>query len=64
MIPLFNCRTGELITIDGGLQPLPDGLPAGVAVHMVGIVQTSRLVEWNGQWFEVSMTNLCHRPRP
>jgi hypothetical protein len=46
------------------LQPLPDGLPAGVAVQMVGIVQTSRLVEWNGQWFEVSMTNLCHRPRP
>ena len=58
MIATVHYRIGDWVMVNPGTAPLPDGLPVGAVVRLVGIVQTSRLVEWDGQLFEVNMTNL------
>ena len=53
-------RIGDLVRLhhDYNEHPLPEGLPAGAEVRIVGLVQTYRLVEWEGELFEIDMFNI------
>jgi hypothetical protein len=60
MIRGLNYKIGDVVGVhdcDDGHR-LPEGLPDGAQVAVVGIVQVSRLVEWEGELFEVHMANL------
>ena len=49
MVKVHHCYGG---------YSLPDGLPDGSLVRLVGLVQAYRLVEWEGELFEVHMANV------
>jgi hypothetical protein len=60
MIRTLNYRIGDVVGVhhrDDGHR-LPEGLPEGAQVAVVGIVQVSRLVEWEGELFEIHMANI------
>ena len=61
MIQIQSSRIGDLVRVQhrDGSYPLPEGLPDGSEVHLMGVVQTDRLVEWEGQLFVVSMSDLA-----
>jgi hypothetical protein len=58
-------RIGDLVRVTNcvGRCALPAGLPNGAEVRVVGIVQTDRLVEWEGELFEVNMVSIVSLDR-
>jgi hypothetical protein len=60
MIQTLNYKVGDVVRVHHcyGEYMLPQGLPDGAEVWVVGFVQALRLVEWDGELFEVHMTNI------
>ena len=60
MLRRLNHKVGDVVEVHhcDGEHRLPEGLPDGAQVAVVGIVQVIRLVEWEGELFEVHMANI------
>ncbi len=60
MVRVKSYRVGDLVTVQDrpGGSPLPEGLPQNATVRGVGFIRSNRLVEWEGNWFEVYMANV------